>query len=70
VIDVDGQGAGGWTPLGLAVRVNNTAVVDVLLAKGAWAEQKMKTGKSPLDIARINNRVAIIEAIERSAKRS
>ena len=70
VIDVDGQGAGGWTPLGLAVRVNNTAVVDILLAKGAWAEQKMKTGKSPLDIARINNRVAIIEAIERSAKRS
>ena len=70
VIDVDGQGADGWTPLGLAVRVNNTAVVDVLLAKGAWAEQKMKTGKSPLDIARINNRVAIIEAIERSAKRS
>ena len=67
-LDVDAHGSGGWSPLGLAVRVGNAPVVDALLAAGARGDAIMGTGKSPLDIARVNNRLAIIETIEKSLK--
>jgi ankyrin repeat protein len=67
-LDVDAHGSGGWSPLGLAVRVGNTPVVDALLAAGARGDAVMGTGKSPLDIARVNNKLAIIETIEKNQK--
>ena len=67
-LDVDAHGSGGWSPLGLAVRVGNAPVVDALLAAGARGDAIMGTGKSPLDIARVNNRLAMIETIEKSLK--
>lgn len=65
-LDIDAFGAGGWSPLGLAVRVGNTPIVDALLAAGARGNVVMGNCKSPIDIARVNNRVAILEAIEKS----
>lgn len=67
-LDVDAHGKGGWSPLGLAVRVGNTPVVDALLAAGARGDAVMGTGKTPLDIARVNNKLAIIETIEKNQK--
>ena len=67
-LDVDAHGSGGWSPLGLAVRVGNAPVVDALLAAGARGDAIMGTGKSPLDIARVNNKLAIIETIEKNQK--
>jgi ankyrin repeat protein len=65
-LDIDAFGAGGWSPLGLAVRVGNTPIVDALLAAGARGNVGRGNCKSPIDIARVNNRVAILEAIEKS----
>ena len=67
-LDADAHGSGGWSPLGLAVRVGNAPVVDALLAAGARGDAIMGTGKSPLDIARVNNKLAIIETIEKNQK--
>ena len=62
----DAPGAGGWSALGMAVRVNNTGVVDALLAYGARGDALMGNGKTPLEIARVNERVAIVDAIEKT----
>jgi ankyrin repeat protein len=65
--NVDAFGAGGWTALGLATRAGNAAAAEALLAAGARADAKMGNGKTPLDIARINNKAAIVEMFERRA---
>ena len=57
----------GWTALGLARRAGNAAAAEALLAAGARADAKMGNGKTPLDIARINNKAAIVEMFERRA---
>jgi ankyrin repeat protein len=46
--------------LGLAVRSGNTDAVKALLAGGADANALMGNGKTPLDIARVNNRADIL----------
>jgi ankyrin repeat protein len=65
LLDIDAFGSGGWSALGLAVRVGNVSVVDTLLAAGANGNLPMGNGKSPLEIARVNKRACIIEAIRK-----
>ena len=61
-LDVDAAGANGLTPLCLAARSNKVACAQVLVEGGA--DPRAATafmGKSALDIARANERVAILK---------
>ena len=70
VDDVDAKGAQGWTALGLAVRSGKTDAARVLLGLGADPNATMGNGKTPADIARVNNRTAILELIELSSTKA
>ena len=59
-VDVSSTGQGGWTSLALAARAGNTEVAETLLAAGADPNAAMANGKSAMDIARINNKAAVI----------
>lgn len=58
---LDAQGAGGWTPLCLTARSGAMEVAKVLIAAGADANAPSGTGKTPLEIATINNKPALVE---------
>lgn len=61
---VDCAGRGGWTPLGLAARSGDVPAVKALLEGGADPAAVMPTvGKTPLEIARINKRVAVVKLL-------
>jgi len=62
-LDVNGEGRGGWTPLGLAVRAGNAVVVQALLEGGADPAFVMASGKTALDIAHTNDRKAIVDLL-------
>lgn len=57
----------GFTPLMLAARRGNAECVQLLLAAGADAAAVNKQGKAALDIARVNKRAAVAEALHRHA---
>ena len=60
-LDVDAKGQNGLTPLCLAARTNKVACAEVLVAAGADPTIVSSFGKSALDIARTNNRTAILK---------
>ena len=60
---VNERGQGGWTPLGLAARSGNQAVVAALLARGADPDVEAFQGKTPLQIAQCNERSAVAELL-------
>ena len=64
-LDVNGRGKAGWTPLGLAARSGNLAMAEVLLEHGADREVVVFNGKTALDIARANARVALVALLEK-----
>ena len=61
--DLNSRGHGGWTALGLAARSGNLAAAKALLAHGADPALVAFQGKTPLDIARANNRGAMAELL-------
>ncbi len=60
---LDAHGRDGWTPLCLAVRSNATDAVTALIAAGASTSAACGNGKTPLEIATINKRAAIVELL-------
>jgi ankyrin repeat protein len=58
---VDATGRDGWTPLGLAVRSGATDVAKALIAAQANVNDAGCVGKTPLEIATLNNKPSLIE---------
>lgn len=58
----------GFTPLMLAARRGNAECVQLLLDAGADAAAVNKQGKTALDIAQLNKRAAVVEALQRHAE--
>lgn len=50
--DVNGKDSRGYTPLIMAVYNNNRESVELLLAKGAIADQRLANGDTAMDIAK------------------
>jgi len=61
---VNGAGRGGWTALGLASRAGHAACAEALLAGGADPAAVVVNGKTALDIARLNQKGAIVALLE------
>ena len=61
---VNGAGRGGWTALGLASRAGHVACVEALLEGGADPAAVVVNGKTALDIARLNQKGAIVALLE------
>jgi len=55
----------GFTPLMLAARRGNAECVQLLLDAGADPAAVNRAGKSALDIAQVNKRAAVVEALQR-----
>lgn len=64
---VNMAGRGGWTALGLASRAGHVACVEALLEGGADPAAVVVNGKTPLDIARLNQKGAIVALLESTA---
>ena len=64
---VDIAGRGGWTALGLASRAGHVAIVEALLEGGADPAAVVANGKTALDIARLNQKGAIVALLESTA---
>jgi ankyrin repeat protein len=64
---VDIAGRGGWTALGLASRAGHVAIVEALLEGGADPAAVVVNGKTALDIARLNQKGAIVALLESTA---
>ena len=63
--NVNAIGRDGWTPLGLAVRSGATEAAKVLLEAKASVDMPCGTsGKTPLEIATINNKKGLIEMLQ------
>mmetsp|Transcript_2013 Transcript_2013/g.3280 ORF Transcript_2013/g.3280 Transcript_2013/m.3280 type:complete len:448 (+) Transcript_2013:140-1483(+) len=62
-LDVNHLGRDGWTPLGLAVRSNNSTAVKLLLDGGADKTVVMTNGRTALDLAKINKYHPIVEIL-------
>ena len=54
----------GWSALGLAARVGDAAIVKALLDVGADRAAVMQSGKTALDIARLNRRAVVVSLLE------
>lgn len=61
---VDARGRDGWTPLCLAVRSGATEVAQALIAARADVHAASGNGKTPLEIATINNRAPLMEILK------
>ena len=61
---VNVEGPDGWSALGLAARAGDAVIVKALLDAGAAREAVMKSGKTALDIARLNRRDAVVRLLE------
>ena len=57
----------GFTPLMLAARRGNAECVQLLLDAGADPAPTNQQGKSALEIAQVNKRAAVVEALQRHA---
>ena len=64
---VDFVGRDGWRALGLAARAGEVEIVEALLDAGADPAAVSATGKTALDIARLNKKDAIVEILEAHA---
>lgn len=64
---VNSMGRDGWSALGLASRVGDAAIVRALLDAGCDTEGVMKTGKTALEIAKLNKKTAVVQLLERSS---
>ena len=62
---VNQPGEGGFTPLHLAARRGNADCVAALLEHGAAADALSAQGKTPLDIALVNKRQAVVELLQK-----
>jgi ankyrin repeat protein len=63
---VDAAGRDGWTALGFAARCGHVAMAKLLLEAGASPTVAAEvSGKTPLQIATVNKKVAVVELIER-----
>jgi len=68
-LEINGRGTDGWTPLGLAARSNNLAAAEALLQFGADPHVATRAdGKSALDIARTNQREAMLTLLTANAE--
>lgn len=63
---VNHVGPDGWSALALAARAGDGAIVKALLAAGADRTAVGASGKSALEIARLNGKTAIVELLEAS----
>jgi ankyrin repeat protein len=54
----------GWTPLHLAARRGSKECVQLLLQHGADRDAKTTQGLTPLDVARVNKRGAVVALLE------
>ena len=61
---VDCIGPDGWSALGLAARAGDVTIVSALLDAGADRAAVMRTGKTALDIARLNKRSSVVTLLE------
>lgn len=57
----------GFTPLMLAARRGSAECVELLLKAGADAAAVNRQGKTALDIAQVNKRAAVVEALQQHA---
>ena len=57
---LNGVGRDGWTALALSARGGHVAAAKALLAHGADPAVAVQNGKTALDIARLNQKEAIV----------
>ena len=61
---MDATGRDGWTPLCLAARSGAAEVAAALIAAGASVGARSGNGKTPMDVAAINGKPALIAMFE------
>ena len=59
------EGKGGWTPLAIAARGGKAGAVEALLAAGADPNALAPSGKSVRELAALNKKDEVVEALER-----
>ncbi len=64
---LDARGRDGWTALCLAARSGSVPAAKALLAAGADPSLAMVSGKTALEIATINKKVAIVKLLQDAA---
>lgn len=62
--DMNAQGRDGWTPLGLALRSGNLGTTRALLDAKADPNAASGNGKTPIEIATVNGKKALVELLE------
>jgi ankyrin repeat protein len=60
-------GKGGWVPLAIAARSGNAAAVEALLAAGADPDALTPTGKTVRELATINKKDRVLQALKGGA---
>lgn len=66
---VDKPDANGVTPLIAAVRLRDTGMVELLLSRGANPNMSVRSGLTPLAIARLNSDAAMASLLQRNGAR-
>ena len=67
---VDAPGRDGWTPLCMAVRSNAVDTAKALLDANANPHAASGNGKTPLEIASINGKAAVVELLDQHVAKS